>query len=268
MGVLGFDNKNVWWILDSGRLNNLDVSADGFNTLKWIVKDKVAYFFVNQDYIASFKILDKKTPGILTIGTNFYYYESAKIDDKITKFRNFSVKSLDDSSLSDRSFYKPFLLSAESWITLGNNLSNHDLNYEGIKACKNAQIRDPNNSNAFYCEGLLRYKRQEYQEAIILYERAIKINKQENWENLTDALIRKGWALYSLESHKKALQSFEEAIKIDKKNAWAIRGKGFALFYLKSYQQSLLAFSKAIKLDTQDSWSWAGKGDVFSLRKI
>ncbi|NEP35609.1 NACHT domain-containing protein [Moorena sp. SIO3B2] len=79
--------------LASGKINNLDVSANGSNTMRLIVENQTAYFFVNGEYIATLDLSEHQSPRLLYIGTGFY--KGSEINGKTTKFTDFSVWSLD-----------------------------------------------------------------------------------------------------------------------------------------------------------------------------
>lgn len=78
-------------VMASGTLRNFDVSTTGSNHLRVIAKDNVGYFFVNEQYVATFDLTG--TFGMeLWIGSAFSYNTS--FPGLKVPFKNFNIYSL------------------------------------------------------------------------------------------------------------------------------------------------------------------------------
>ena len=91
---------------------------------------------------------------------------------------------------------------------------------------------------------LARYNESDYEEAIKLYEIAIKLNEPHG-----SIYIMKGNAELKLGRYVEALDSFDKALNVDPRNeteAW--NGKGDALHELGIYDEAILAYHKSREL--------------------
>ena len=83
---LFFNSDSTWWLalpiqnladrvevktIASGTLKNLDVSANGSTHFRLVVNDKLAFLFVNGEYVTAMDVSDRNQEGRLFLGTNF-----------------------------------------------------------------------------------------------------------------------------------------------------------------------------------------------------
>lgn len=84
------------WIAE-GTLGNLDVSANGGNLLHLVVSESTAYFFVNEEYVATLDVSRDMESGSVIIGTG-YYLDSAghpnELPGRSTGYENFEARAL------------------------------------------------------------------------------------------------------------------------------------------------------------------------------
>ncbi|MBW4612685.1 MAG: tetratricopeptide repeat protein [Desmonostoc vinosum HA7617-LM4] len=114
-----------------------------------------------------------------------------------------------------------------------------------------------NNATELYKQGNTLFDLQRYQDALIVYEKAVNIRPEyaQGWNG-------QGKTLFALKEYKQALASYDRAIQIqpDYLEAWS--GRGFALINLRRYQEAIASFDRAIQLKDDDSKVWNAKGDA------
>jgi tetratricopeptide (TPR) repeat protein len=87
-------------------------------------------------------------------------------------------------------------------------------------------------------------KKQQYQQAIVLFDRAIKIRP-----DATEALLQKAYCLWQLELFDRAISCYQKVIEIDETNEYAYLGLGLNLFGIEKYSEAIFYLQKLIKLD-------------------
>lgn len=99
--------------------------------------------------------------------------------------------------------------------------------------------------------GKIEYDRKNYDEAIIYYNKILKITP-DHAVVLTDL----GWANYYKARYDKAISAFNEAIRLDPKNNRALRGRGWAYFQKYDYENAIKNLSEAIEYISNDKTAW------------
>lgn len=136
-------------------------------------------------------------------------------------------------------------------------------------------------SNQWLSEGNIHFFRQQYQEALEAFDRAIYFNS-----NNTLAYIGQGQTLNQLApyssfkhvaAYEDAVNAFSQAINLDFTNVDAYTGKGQALLAkstvlpifdhsdFSSKEEILEAFNQALRLDPENEAAYLGQGDTFIL---
>jgi tetratricopeptide (TPR) repeat protein len=105
------------------------------------------------------------------------------------------------------------------------------------------------------------YYRNEYQEAIIWYDKAIQIDA-----NNVDAWNNKGVVLDNLGKYTEAIECYDKAIEIDPNDALAWYNKGITLDNLGKYTEAIEWYDKAIEIDPNYASAWYNKG--ITLNKL
>jgi tetratricopeptide (TPR) repeat protein len=99
--------------------------------------------------------------------------------------------------------------------------------------------------------------KQEYNEAIEYYDKALKIEY-----NNFDLWFNKGYSLNRLGKHEEAIECYDKAIKINPNDADAWTNKSAALNSLGKYQEAIESCDKAIKINPNDALAWSNKGSA------
>ncbi len=121
-------------------------------------------------------------------------------------------------------------------------------------------------------EGKVYFYRQQYDEALAAFERAISLNPANAL-----AYIGQGQTLNQLAApsqpflaatnySRKALAAFEQAIQLDPTNSQAYEGIGKSLFKLRpgnNKEKVLSTYEQAIHFDTKNEAAYLGQGDAF-----
>jgi len=97
------------------------------------------------------------------------------------------------------------------------------------------------------------------EEALKIYEKAIKINPQ-----LAEAWFAKGFALGELGRYEEAIEAYKKAIEINTRFGLAWFTKGFTLGKLGKHEEAIKAYEKAIEINSQDVGAWFNKGVALS----
>lgn len=129
-------------------------------------------------------------------------------------------------------------------LSLGKSyfLSNHF--YDALEIFKELDSADTKNSEIKLFLGITLLRSENYQEAIIVLNDAIKIQPDIHLAN--HAL---GSALFMIEDYHRALPAFNREIEINPNYPDAYCDKGYALNELGNYEEALQAAGEAVKLD-------------------
>lgn len=107
--------------------------------------------------------------------------------------------------------------------------------------------------------GLFLAVQEKYQEAIVEFDEAIRINPKG-----ASVFRNRGIAYEALGEHQRALQDFDEAIRLDTKLALAFVGRGNAYAGLRQHERALQEYGQAISLDPTISTSYYGRAIVYA----
>lgn len=106
-------------------------------------------------------------------------------------------------------------------------------------------------------EGNDYYGAKHYDEALMAYEQAIRLNP-----NNATFHRNKGNALKMLGRNKEAVLAYEQAIQLDPKNATFYRNKGNLFLILKQYQEAVQSYEQAIRIESKNKNAYLGKGEA------
>jgi Zn-dependent protease/Flp pilus assembly protein TadD len=90
-------------------------------------------------------------------------------------------------------------------------------------------------------------KKQQYQQAIVLFDRAIKVKPDG-----AEAWLQKAYCLWQLELFDLAILCYQKVIEIDETNEYAYLDLGLNLFSLDKYRAAIFYLEKLTKLDPQN----------------
>src|SRR6266516_1199007 len=137
---------------------------------------------------------------------------------------------------------------------------------------------DPYDSYVHFAKGGTLLGLRHYEDALVSFERAIHLYRDDDGNYIYDVYCSKGQALISLERYEKALEAYEQAIKLDPGKdvsyrisvSSALCDKGETLCYLERYTEALAAYNQAIEIEMEQTYpsryniahAQAGKADV------
>lgn len=126
-------------------------------------------------------------------------------------------------------------------------------------------------SEQWVYEGNIHFYREQYEEALKAFERAISVNSANasayvgQGETLLQLMSKQDYG-FARDVYRKAISAFEQAGNLDKTNARAYVGKGKALYALyepfEEEDQMLEALEQAISLDPKNEDAYIVMGDV------
>ena len=100
-------------------------------------------------------------------------------------------------------------------------------------------------ADEWYNRGVALQDKEKYEEAIVCYDNAIKLNPK----NSAAPRNNKGNSLYALEKYEEAITCCDNAIKLNPKNLAAYNGKGNSLRKLGRDEDGEQCFAKAKELE-------------------
>jgi tetratricopeptide (TPR) repeat protein len=116
---------------------------------------------------------------------------------------------------------------------------------------------NPNDADAYYNRGIVRYQLGDKQGAIDDYTQAIKINP-----NLALAYVLRGSARYELGDKPGAIDDYTQAIKINPNLALAYYVRGIVRDELGDKQGAIADYTQAIKINPKDADAYYNRGVV------
>ncbi|KOP24571.1 protein kinase [Hapalosiphon sp. MRB220] len=118
------------------------------------------------------------------------------------------------------------------------------------------------NATELYKKANTLYELQRYQDALSVYEKAVKIRPEyaEAWNGQASALSK-------LKEYKAALTAYDKAIQIEPDYLEAWIGRGFVLKDLRRYQEAIASFDKALQLENNSPLVWNAKGEALNSLK-
>ncbi|WP_228014688.1 tetratricopeptide repeat protein [Fortiea sp. LEGE XX443] len=116
-------------------------------------------------------------------------------------------------------------------------------------------LKPAHNEQFLYQEGLSKYERGNYQEAVDNFTQTIKINPQNSL-----AYNYRSDSFYRLGEYEKAQADSSQAITLNPQDANAYYDRGFAWFGLGKYKEAIADYTQAIKLNSQKPYAYYGRG--------
>ncbi len=112
-----------------------------------------------------------------------------------------------------------------------------------------------NNARQLYQQGIEKYNKAEYNQAIKLLSQAIKINP-----NYSSAYNSRGDAYYRLGNYEKSQQDSTAAIRHNPKDANAYYDRAFSLYLIGEFNGAIIDYNQAIKLNPEYANAYYGRG--------
>jgi hypothetical protein len=88
----GLRDGSNWTNTADGVISDLDISPSGQNTLRLVVKDAQAFFYVNGVYVATLDVSTKQIEGDVAVATGIW--SGDEITGRTTRYTEFTVWSL------------------------------------------------------------------------------------------------------------------------------------------------------------------------------
>lgn len=121
----------------------------------------------------------------------------------------------------------------------------------------------PDFYNAWFTRGVaLRYL-QRYEEALASYDKAIQIK--------TDfylAWYYKGLLLEELQHYEEAVAAYDKALKIEPNDPAIWTSRGVALGYLRRYEEAIASCNKAIQIQSDYGYAWYNKAGCYAEQGV
>jgi DNA-binding helix-hairpin-helix protein with protein kinase domain len=123
----------------------------------------------------------------------------------------------------------------------------------------------------YYQRGDSAYQQQDYQQAVINFTQALKINPQS-----AKGYVNLGNALYNLNNYEGALANYNKALNLNSQEVKAYINRGNAYYMMadysndpqKQYKQAIADFNTAINIDENDAEAYIRRGIVrFEINK-
>ncbi len=168
---------------------------------------------------------------------------------------DFNYEDLDESFPNDKFYYDDY----EDLDEQDKEGLDHVSSYDIYNEAELIELFNSKKINDLFSDALILLNLQKYEEAILLYEKAIKIDP-----NQYSAWYNKGLALSSLRQYEQAIYSFNKAIEIDFNQYWSWYLRGNALLNLNSNEAAIISYNKAIEIDKNQYRLWYEKGVALS----
>ena len=98
-------------------------------------------------------------------------------------------------------------------------------------------------------EGNRLFGRDDYDNAIVLYDKALNDPDALNDPNYVKALYNKALALRKLKKYDDSIKYYDKALSIDPNNVEAMNGKGVCFYKLGEYTKAIECYDKALSID-------------------
>ena len=119
-------------------------------------------------------------------------------------------------------------------------------------------------TSVFWCnKGLALYKKEDYEEAIKCYDKALKINPKDiaPW-------FDRGVCFFSINNYEEALKCYDKVLKLNPEYTDVWFRKGECLLSMNNYEEALKCYNKAVELDPCDAIGWINKGScLYGMEK-
>ena len=106
-------------------------------------------------------------------------------------------------------------------------------------------------------DGILLGRKKRYEEAIKLFDKAIKLNPNNSF-----AYSCKANSLSNLENYKKAIKYYEKSLALNSSDTYALNNKAICLVKLNKYQDALSCYDRAIQLSSKKVYNLDNVTDV------
>lgn len=111
------------------------------------------------------------------------------------------------------------------------------------------------NADSFYNKAEIKSNTGNYQAAIVLYTRAIKVNPK-----FTRAYYKRAFAHSMLKDYAAAVKDYSAVISKNPKHTWSYISRGSSYNKLKKYDLAVTDFDKALEIDPTNQEAYNNRG--------
>jgi len=144
-----------------------------------------------------------------------------------------------------------FLFSIVTLISISTGLASGDsevITSSETSTDGSAQsFSEPNELNLFYENGTLALENENYEEAILNFDKVLKID-----QNHTSSLIKKGDALAMLGDNDMSIANYDLALEIEPKNQSALIAKARVLYFQGKYEEAIDNADKLLLINPEN----------------
>ena len=115
-------------------------------------------------------------------------------------------------------------------------------------------------ANEYVDLGIAYRKEEKYQEAILAYQEAIKIDPVHEW-----AYNNIGYAYYCGQKYEESVKAYKQAIQVRPDHGWAYNGLGRAYNKLGQYQQAIDAFLSSTQVSPDNAEAFYNLAKAYAI---
>ncbi|MCH2573706.1 tetratricopeptide repeat protein [Candidatus Poribacteria bacterium] len=115
-------------------------------------------------------------------------------------------------------------------------------------------------ANEYVDLGIAYRKEEKYQEAILAYQEAIKIDPVHEW-----AYNNIGYAYYCDQKYEESVKAYKQAIQVRPDHGWAYNGLGRAYNKLGQYQQAIDAFLSSTQVSPDNAEAFYNLAKAYAI---
>jgi tetratricopeptide (TPR) repeat protein len=112
----------------------------------------------------------------------------------------------------------------------------------------------------FYSQGLTEYKKENYKDAIVYFEKVLKIDSDFTfaWDNL-------GICYRKMNDFDKAIATYQKSLELDPRGIMPLQNIAVAYRYKNEFDKAIEAYQKLATLDKNDPEVYYGLGETYAL---
>ncbi len=167
-----------------------------------------------------------------------------------------NISSVPDESNSNSIYYPPININSyttvEEWVSVAKIQTNLELYDKAISSLDNAININANDAKIYIFKGYVLIRLTKYQEAIELFDKAVKLNLESTGTNgisQENAFDYQGLAYFNLGNYEEAIKCYDKLLELDSANKAALFNKAKSLSELRKSKEAIECLDRLIKLD-------------------